>query len=416
MLGLGEFPFERIDLDEHHVCVRLQARVFRGGIETHQIARHQFELLQRQHAGTGGFLFPRLFQHSYDFFGAAVDRIADVGVLEAEFILGMDRDRHLLDRARAVIAARPRDADGRRVCLARLDEKILGETNRLPLIEGGDVVDAILFNLDRALIVIAFAARESDLLAVAEHEEAVFQRSIGENLQIGAGAFQGAEIAAALFHRVFHSGPGRVVVGHLDLLHRGQIYHADVEVGRAARAGLDIIFDVLWEAGENELVARGARSRLHRDLFPFRCALIARVQKNPRVQNAHGLSSDELVRIAANGCISRADAKVVQRRRAGVRAGPEQMGAVAEKSWRGDDHPEENTGGGDANTQQGQEPAIGREGSGFDPARDVQGVGGQQRQKRIVITLLFGEGDETLLELRKHLLGCPDCSTPVQAR
>jgi hypothetical protein len=71
------------------------------------------------------------------------------------------------------------------------------ETNRLPLIEGGDVARRPV-PPDRALIVIRVAAGKMNLLAVAEDEKAVFQRSIGEHLEIGAGAFEGAQIAAAL--------------------------------------------------------------------------------------------------------------------------------------------------------------------------------------------------------------------------
>ena len=86
-----------------------------------------------------------------------------------------------------------------RVGLARFDEVVLGETDGLPLIERGDVVHAVLLDRDRALIVIAVAAREAHLLAVVEDEEAVRQRPIGHDVEIGARAFDRPQIAAALF-------------------------------------------------------------------------------------------------------------------------------------------------------------------------------------------------------------------------
>ena len=104
--------------------------------------------------------------------------------------------------------------------------------------------------------------------------------SAGDHLEIGACPFERPQIAAAILARVFQARPRRVVVGDLDLLDRGQIHHADVEVPGAARTGLDVVLDVLGDAGEHELIAGYARPRLHRDLLPFRRALIARVQDN----------------------------------------------------------------------------------------------------------------------------------------
>ena len=64
LLRLREFALERIDLDEHHVRVRFGARVLRGGVDAHQIARHQLEILQREHARTRRLLFARLLEQT----------------------------------------------------------------------------------------------------------------------------------------------------------------------------------------------------------------------------------------------------------------------------------------------------------------------------------------------------------------
>ena len=86
-----------------------------------------------------------------------------------------------------------------RVGLARFDEVVLGETNGLALIERGDVIRAVLLDRDRALIVIAGAARETHLLAVLEDEQTIGQRPIGHHVEIGARAFERPQIAAAVF-------------------------------------------------------------------------------------------------------------------------------------------------------------------------------------------------------------------------
>ena len=92
LLRLREFALERIDLDEHHVRVRLGARVLRGGVDAHQIARHQLEILQREHARTRRLLVARLLEQTNGLLGPAVDRIVQVQILETEIVLRLDGD------------------------------------------------------------------------------------------------------------------------------------------------------------------------------------------------------------------------------------------------------------------------------------------------------------------------------------
>ena len=59
------------------------------------------------------------------------------------------------------------------------------------------MIDAVLLDRDRTLIVIAGSARETDLLAAIEDQETIRQRTIGHHVEIGACAFERAQIAAA---------------------------------------------------------------------------------------------------------------------------------------------------------------------------------------------------------------------------
>ena len=202
LLGLREFPLERIGLDEEHVGARFGARVLGRGVDADEIAGHQLEILEGQRGGAVGLLFAGPLEQADGLFGAAVDRIMKAEIVQAEFILGLDRDGDFLDGARAIIAAGPGDLHFRRIGLARLDEEIVGEAHGLALIDGGDVVHSVLIHVDGALVEIAFAAREANLLVVVEHEHAVAQRAVHQDFEIGIGAFDGAQIAAMLIDDV----------------------------------------------------------------------------------------------------------------------------------------------------------------------------------------------------------------------
>ena len=117
-------------------------------------------------------------------------------------------------------------------------KKSFGEAHGLALIESGDVVHAVLFHVDRALVDIAFAAREANLLVVIEHQQAIAHGLVGLDFEVGVGAFDGAQIAAVLLGHVLQVRPRRIVVGHADVLHVRQIEHANIEVVRVERRPL----------------------------------------------------------------------------------------------------------------------------------------------------------------------------------
>ncbi len=106
------------------------------------------------------------------------------------------------------------------------DEVVLREPNRLALVDGGHVIRAVLFHVNRALILVAVPACQFDGLASVEREHAVFQRTVHLDLERSVSAFDGAQIAGVVFRDGLHSGPFGIVIGDVDVLHGGQIHHA----------------------------------------------------------------------------------------------------------------------------------------------------------------------------------------------
>ena len=187
------------------------------------------------------------------------------------------------------------------------------------------------------------------------------------------------------------------MIRDLDALDFGQVHDADVEVLRADRSGLDVVLDVLGERREHELIAGRARLRAHGHLFPLRRALVARVETRARRRHPDGLRRDHLVGVAADGGVARRDLQVVERCAAFVQARPEQVRAVAEKTRARDDQPDEHRKTSDPDTGRNEQHPIRRDGFRLRLVRELERVGGEQLQKRLV-RIFFQERDEPLLE------------------
>ena len=242
-------------------------------------------------------------------------------IVQPEFAGRFGRYRDFFDGAGAIVAAGPVDGDLRRIGLAGFDEEIAGKAHGLALVEGGDVVCAVLFHVDRAFVEIAFSGapggRELNLLVSASLSSTRMPSRSGRSIvdfEVGVGAFDGAKIAAVLVDDILQASPVRIAVGDANLLHAGKIDDADIEVARVERARFHVILDVFRQPREEKLEARAAGLRLHLHLFPFRGALVARVEADLVGLDADGQGGDELVGVAANRSIAGSDAKVVQRR------------------------------------------------------------------------------------------------------
>src|SRR5208337_1638580 len=97
-----------------------------------------------------------------------------------------------------VIMAGTHERNLRRVGFASLDEEIFADANGLALLNARDVIDAVAIHLDGTVIDVVLAAGELDLLAVVELNLAARKGAVGGNIELGLGADDGAEIAAAL--------------------------------------------------------------------------------------------------------------------------------------------------------------------------------------------------------------------------
>ena len=186
------------------MLVRL-ARVLRRRVQAHHVAGLHLEIFQRDGRRAGRRLRARRRAAATVFSGAAVHGVVQLDVLQAEIVLGFDRDRDFFDRRRLEIAARPRDLDLRRLVLLRLDEVIFAEPDVLAAFDGGDVIHAVLLDRHAGHQHAVGAAAQRELRSVVQHRIAVRQRPVGLDRDLRGGAFHRAQIAARIFHRVLHA-------------------------------------------------------------------------------------------------------------------------------------------------------------------------------------------------------------------
>src|SRR5579863_3234372 len=144
-------------------------------------------------------------------------------VMQAVLVASLSGNGYLFDGAGVIIMPGPRQRNLRRIGLAGLNEKILADTDRLALFKARHMVDAVVIHADGAAIDIILAASKMNLLAVVELDLGALQGPVRRDFELGLGARDGSQIAAALLDLGRHAGPGRVMVGDADLLHRGQI-------------------------------------------------------------------------------------------------------------------------------------------------------------------------------------------------
>ena len=146
LLRLRVVALERLRLYEEHVGLRLRPRVVRRGVNAHHIARHYFEILQRDDRSSGGSLGILGLQQRNRLLGPAVHRVVQLHIFQTEIVLGIHGDGDFLNRAGAEIAPWTRDAHVRRVVLNGLDEVVFAQAHVFAAFERGNVVHAILLD------------------------------------------------------------------------------------------------------------------------------------------------------------------------------------------------------------------------------------------------------------------------------
>src|SRR5580698_6905589 len=83
---------------------------------------------------------------------------------------------------------------------------------------------------------------------------------------------------------------------------------------------------------------------------------------------------NDLIGMAADDGVAWSDAQIVERGFVAMRAGPQQRGAIANKTGAGGDDPEQDGEGADAGAERDPEAAIGDQFGGFGGIRDVESV------------------------------------------
>ncbi len=278
------------------------------------------------------------------------------------------------------------------------------------------MVHAVLIHVHRGLVDVSFAARQANLLIVIEDQQAVAHGLVGFNFEVGIRAFDGAQIAAALFRHILQVRPGGIAVRHADVFHVGKIEHVDVEVFRVKRPGFHVIFDAFRQPAENKLKARAAGLRLHGHLIPLRSALIARVQAHVLRLQADELRRHHQVGIAPHGNVAGDNLNVIKGGRAAVRrCRPKQSSAFAEVSRPGEDQPQENAQRDSANAEKRSEPLIGNKRFRLGGAGYIERIESQQIEKRLAFfRVALGKGHEALLEFGEYVLGLAGRAAAVE--
>ena len=211
------------------------------------------------------------------------------------------------------VAAGPVDLHRRRRILARFDEEVFAQPDVLAAVDGGDVIQAVFVQRDARRGPVPVARFQLDLPVVTQHQHAFVQWTIGENGNFGLGALHGAQIAAGIFHRVLHAGPGGVMISDADLLDGRKIDHAQIVMLGFHRARFHVIFDVVGQAAEQKLVGGCAGRRQHVHLLPFRSAAVLSEQPHFGRIESEQLRGDQLVGLAAHGAIAGRNRDVVER-------------------------------------------------------------------------------------------------------
>ena len=247
LLRLGVVLLKRLCLNEEDIGLRRVAGVLRTGVNADQIARHHLVIFKRDQRLPLSLLRARLLQKLNRLFLAAVHRVVQRQFTQSEIIRRFDRNRHFLNRIHPGVLAWLHNLDGRRAIFARLNEIIVRQTHGFAGFQRTEMILAVfgdghlggvlialphLFKLDLLLI----------FLEVAQDQDAVFQWLVGLNIDFRHGAFHRAQVSAGVLSLRRQAGPTRVMIGHLQLGHVGQIDDLKVKGLRPDPARLDKIF------------------------------------------------------------------------------------------------------------------------------------------------------------------------------
>ena len=167
---------------------------------------------------------------------------------QSEIIRRLDRHGHFFDRIHPGVLARLHNLDCRRTIFARLNEVIVRQAHGFAGFERTEMILAVFGDghLGRVLIALPHLLKLDLLLVfleITQDQHAVFQRFVGLHNDLCHGAFHRAQVSPRVLSLRLQAGPTRIMIGHLQLGHVGQIDHLKVKGLRPDPARLDKIFN-----------------------------------------------------------------------------------------------------------------------------------------------------------------------------
>ena len=422
----------RDEVPRHEVCNRklaagLDRRVgfcLVGFLRGHDDLRRVAHLFEEERVGRSCLLGPAALAEPDALHLAAVDRVVEVERRQAEIVLGLGLDDDFFDGRRLVVASGMSQLNGGLPVGYQRDEVVFADTDRLAVVDGGDVVTAVLDHLE-ATRAGEFVSGHRGGTPVVELNHAIGERLVGLDLDLDLGALHGVDVAAGIFDDVFHARPRRVVIGQLEVLDHRHRDDIDGKLVAADAPRRDVIAKWLAEGGEEELVAAALLLPPHGRLFPVEAIGVLGVERGGGGLEARDLRGDDQVGALTNRCVARADIDLIERRFVRLQpAGPQARRAVTPVAGPRRTQPD-----------QGEERDERHRGVGadalptddvFDGRRfgDLQRIFGQQIKERIRLLTAgaqrFGLADkrfDAAVEGRDRpldVLGCPLAVQPLQ--
>ncbi len=203
-----------------------------SAVEADQVARHEIVIFEIQDGGSAGLGNAACVPGANAFCSAPpLTEYSDTHFLQAEIVLGLHFERNLFDRAGAVVAAGAADTDRRRGLPCGLDEIVLGEADALLLVNGGDVIDAVLFDPDRSPLGGCRPAEPRVISSPLSSTSRPPSSGLSVSMtKIGLGPFDGPQVASVFLGGVGLAKPLGIAIGDLDALHLGQVDDGEPEL------------------------------------------------------------------------------------------------------------------------------------------------------------------------------------------
>ena len=261
-----------------------------------------------------GFRFTTAHRQLHGLPLATVDGIVQLECTQGVIVSGLEVRSDFLDTARVPVSAGARQPDLGLAIGEDLDEVVLGQPHLLAADAGRDVVPSVFLDVELRLAVHAVGRHRHGL--VVQHEFGGRQRRIGRDLEIHAGAGDGADVTTGVLDLRRPPGPAGKVERELEIADARQVDDGNL-VRRAARSrsGHEVL-DRLAHREERELEA--AVRTGHVDFLPVTVAH-SRMHRCARRIKALHLGQQRHAATAPHGFVSRSHGNALRRQQIGHR-------------------------------------------------------------------------------------------------